>query len=263
MKVMRLRYPGACSACSVRVAAGETAGYDASTRSVTCAVCLARSGAEVDFGQAGDSAHAIYEKKVTRREERVRAAHPRLGNLILKLNGVPASTRAWETGARGERYLARQLDGVDDVVVLHDRRIPGSKANIDHVVVGANGVYVIDAKHYTGLIDVRSTGPFGLGERRLYVGRRNCTSLATKMATQVDAVRTALTTLAEAAAVGVTPVLCFVKGEWPLLFPPDRYGDVLIEGERSVCRLIRTPGPVDASLRELVARHLALRLAPA
>ncbi|MEO6532232.1 MAG: nuclease-related domain-containing protein [Pseudolysinimonas sp.] len=31
---------------------------------------------------------------------------------------------------------------------LRDRRIPGSKANIDHVVRAPRGVFVIDAKRY-------------------------------------------------------------------------------------------------------------------
>lgn len=32
----------------------------------------------------------------------------------------------------------------------HDRRIPPTRANIDHIVIAPTGVYVIDAKNYTG-----------------------------------------------------------------------------------------------------------------
>ncbi len=42
--------------------------------------------------------------------------------------------------------------------VLHDRRIPGSKANIDHIVVGPAGVFAIDTKRYTGKIERRDHG---------------------------------------------------------------------------------------------------------
>jgi hypothetical protein len=35
-------------------------------------------------------------------------------------------------------------------VLLHDRRIPGTRANIDHLAVTPTGVYVIDTKKYQG-----------------------------------------------------------------------------------------------------------------
>jgi Nuclease-related domain len=34
--------------------------------------------------------------------------------------------------------------------VLHDLAIPGTQANIDHLVIGPGGVLVIDSKHYRG-----------------------------------------------------------------------------------------------------------------
>jgi hypothetical protein len=38
-------------------------------------------------------------------------------------------------------------------VVLHDLAVPGSPANIDHLVIGPSGVFVIDSKQWTGSID--------------------------------------------------------------------------------------------------------------
>ena len=60
----------------------------------------------------------------------------------------PHSTVAWAYGANGERALGNLLDPLRDegLAVLHDRRIPGSKANIDHVVIAPWGVFVVDAK---------------------------------------------------------------------------------------------------------------------
>lgn len=263
MKTMRLRYAGTCATCGTAVGAGETAGYDVASKTVACMACLARTGVEVDLGTAGASARAVYERKTARREQRIRAAHPRLGGLILALTDEPQSTRAWATGGRGESYLGAKLDAVPGATVLHDRRIPGTKANIDHIAVAPSGIYVIDAKNYTGRIELRSTGPFGLGDKRLYVGRRDCTSLAEKMPRQIDAVRRATAGLTESRDVPVIGVLCFVKGDWPLLFPPDRYGEVRIEGEGSTSRLLASPGAVRPEQRSVIARHLALRLPPA
>jgi hypothetical protein len=62
--------------------------------------------------------------------------------------------RAWRRGARGERQTARLLDrlGHDGSRVFHDLAMPGSPANIDHLVVGPSGVFVIDSKQWTGSV---------------------------------------------------------------------------------------------------------------
>ena len=49
----------------------------------------------------------------------------------------------------------------DTVIALHDRRVPKGRANIDHIVIGAAGVYVVDAKHYKNAkISIRRSGGF-------------------------------------------------------------------------------------------------------
>ena len=62
--------------------------------------------------------------------------------------------RAWQRGAHGERRTARLLDRLtrDGYVVVHDLAVPGSPANIDHLVIGPSGVFVIDSKQWTGSI---------------------------------------------------------------------------------------------------------------
>lgn len=69
---------------------------------------------------------------------------------LLALSDDPQSTTAWAVGAQGEGLLAKRLDGLADqgVLTLHDPRIPGTRANIDHIAIAAPGVYVIDAKRY-------------------------------------------------------------------------------------------------------------------
>ena len=60
----------------------------------------------------------------------------------------PAATLAWRHGAEGERRTARLLAPLErrGYQVFHDLAVPGSAANVDHVVVGPSGVYVIDSK---------------------------------------------------------------------------------------------------------------------
>lgn len=64
----------------------------------------------------------------------MRDKHPHLGRLSLVLGGEPRHETSWSRGADGEAYVAESLGKRlnQDVVVLHDRRIPRSHANIDH-----------------------------------------------------------------------------------------------------------------------------------
>lgn len=58
----------------------------------------------------GASLRREREKRVTAREGRVRAKHPRIGGLILAVTDEPASTRAFATGAVGEEKIAASLE---------------------------------------------------------------------------------------------------------------------------------------------------------
>jgi len=70
---------------------------------------------------------------------------------LLRFRPSPA-TVAWRHGAEGERRTARLLAPLErhGYQVFHDLAVPGSPANVDHVVVGPTGVYVIDSKRYRG-----------------------------------------------------------------------------------------------------------------
>lgn len=68
------------------------------------------------------------------------------------------NAEAFERGAAGEESTARALAALPetDWRVFHDVRWPGRRyANIDHVVVGPSGVFVIDTKAWSGEVEVR------------------------------------------------------------------------------------------------------------
>jgi Nuclease-related domain len=53
----------------------------------------------------------------------------------------------WLRGAQGEVATARLLSRLPRrFVVLHDRHAPGSRGNLDHIVIGPSGVWVVDSK---------------------------------------------------------------------------------------------------------------------
>jgi hypothetical protein len=73
---------------------------------------------------------------------------------------VSLETSAWGRGAAGERRTARLLRRLEQRgwVVLHDLAVPGSRANIDHLVIGPGGVVVVDSKQYRGRLQLDSHG---------------------------------------------------------------------------------------------------------
>lgn len=60
----------------------------------------------------------------------------------------------FEQGAEGEAETARVLATLPPGwTVLHDLRWPGRRlANVDHVVIGPSGIFVIDSKNWTGRV---------------------------------------------------------------------------------------------------------------
>jgi hypothetical protein len=71
-----------------------------------------------------------------------------------------ADILAWRRGAAGERRTARLLAALErrGWAVLHDLAIPGTQANIDHLVIGPGGVIVVDSKRYRGRLRLDRDG---------------------------------------------------------------------------------------------------------
>jgi Nuclease-related domain len=144
-----------------------------------------------------------HDRRAAKHEARIEARWElgRIGRFVKAITTEPQSTRAWAIGAWGEEKLAEALAGIDGLQVLHDRRVRGTRGNIDHIAIAPAGVFVVDAKAYQGLIEIRNRGWFFRPDWRLTVGRRDKSKLARNMAWQVDAVRPAL----EAAGIDPLP----------------------------------------------------------
>lgn len=226
-KRMRLRYAGRCRLCGTELAAKTEAIYKRTTKTVRCLDCSTaaiesddptpepESDGILDVGTPGASARREFDRRQSNREERIRSKHPKLGGLILALSDDPQSTKAWDVGAVGEERVGTRLNQLasESLLVLHDRRIPGSRANIDHIAVAATGVYVIDPKRYKGRPSLKIEG--GLLRPRVekvLVGSRDCTKLVDGVLKQVDVVRGVV-----GDEVPVHGVLCFVNADWPLI----------------------------------------------
>lgn len=291
-KRMRLRYAGTCARCGAALEAKAWAFYDRASKTVRCVECpgepVASPGADsltveptaptvrestvleaepvldVSDGIAGGSALREYERRSAAREERVRAEHPRIGGLLLAMFDDPQSTRAWASGAMGEQRLGEMLAKVTGPTlrILHDRRIPGSRANIDHIVVCPAGVFVVDAKRYRDKRpELRVEGGW-LRPRveTLLVGGRDRTSLVDGVLKQVGLVVGAL---ADELGAPVRGVLCFVDGDWPLIGGAFSTRDVDVVWPRKLAAMLATPGPLDETAIAALHQRLARAFPPA
>lgn len=266
-RFLQLRYAATCADCQQTLAPKTRAWWDSEGKTAVCEGCRAAPGAEAASPSAasvaGGSAARHYERKVAKRHASIRARYPRLGGVILALTDEPQSTRAWAKGAIGERKLGASLDQLasSGAVLLHDRRIPGSMANIDHLAVTPSGVWVIDAKRYAGQVQKRDVGGWFSSDIRLYVGRRDCTKLVAGMAKQVAAVREALGV--EGADVPVRPVLCFVDAEWGLFAKPFEVDGVLVTWSKALRERLARTEPCSVADVCGTAERLASTLPPA
>lgn len=163
---------------------------------------------------------------------------------------------AWRKGAEGEQAVGRALDKLPSSRALHDLRIPGSRANIDHILIAPTGVWTIDAKNYTGKLETRRRG------QELWVKGRNRSKLL-EQARRQTAIVTDVLAAAGSGAVPVRPALCFLGVEWPLLFTPRHAADVALLSPRRLSKLTVGTPTLSANEIEHVAGVLARELRPA
>jgi Nuclease-related domain len=122
---------------------------------------------------------------------------------------VSRDAGAWRLGAKGERRTARILARLrrDGFVAFHDLAVPGSPANVDHLVIGPTGVFVIDSKLYRGTVRVGFDG-------RLWYGGRSLDRVLGTLWWEAQQVADALAVGPE---IRVHPVLCMHETRLPWL----------------------------------------------
>lgn len=169
-----------------------------------------------------------------------------------KSERLAKSAEKWERGAEGEEATARALGVLPaaEWTVFHDRRWPGRKlANVDHVVVGPPGVFVIDSKNWTGKVEVRDQ-----------VLRQNGYKREREVASAAEsAIAISLVTPDLSAGLAV-PVLCFVREE-----PLSGWArDVMVCSTANVVAMLKSRPPrLDEAQRRQICVGLDLALAQA
>lgn len=191
--------------------------------------------------------------------EQVAAAQARATKYRLRAERADRVAGEWERGRQGEAALAEVMAPLasDGYYHLGDRRLPGSDGNIDHVLVGPAGVFVIDAKSWTGELRV-------LGGTLRQNGHRRDQHIERLRAQALGVVTVLEAAMGERRPL-VRPVICFIEGaEIAARVVIDRVhllnaGD-LVAFARSIPRALDQPG-IDEVMRSLLER-LPARTAP-
>jgi hypothetical protein len=138
-------------------------------------------------------------------------------------------------------------------VVLHDRRVPRSRVNIDQIAVARSGIWVINSKRYAGKVYVSK--PL-FGPVKLTIAGRDRTKLVEGLTKQLA--------LAEAVMPDIAPgvpargALCFVDADFPVLGKLTFNGYPLL-ATKSLARRINAKGPVSGEEVPLIAARIAKR----
>jgi nuclease-like protein len=263
-----VKYDGPCSMCGTTLRAGTEAVWDRRLRKMHCIECPAEATPDsspppLEVGVAGGSARREYDRRQAKREAELKSRWGnRVGGWINRFADEPQSIRAWGLGAYGEELLGDALAAVEGLYILSDRRVRGTRGNIDHLVVAPAGVFVVDAKYMEGLVEVRNYGGLFRSERRLTVNRRNKSQLARNMSWQVDAVVEALNAHDLEVGCPVAPILCFVQARWPFFGAPTQFEGVYLESERSIVKRLALPVVHSPAESEYLAGILADEFPP-
>jgi len=218
-------------------------------------------------GTGGAAARREYERRKAKDDAALAQIHAfwLAANRFFYPDGKQ-TTHAWKVGAEGEERLARLLEELMEDRVgypLHDRRMPKSRGNIDHLFVGPGGVFVIDAKHFKGAdISVeRVGGLFGPRRDLLKVNGRERPKLLAGVLAQAEAVANVLEQ-ARVREAPVVSVLCFVDGLLPARKSKRTAQGVKLITLKGTRDYLTAEGPLSEEQRHTVAMTLHTAMPP-
>lgn len=140
---------------------------------------------------------------------------------------------------------------MEAAIILHNRRMPEGRGDIDYIAIAPTGVYVVDTKDWKGKVEIAR--PW-FGTPKLLINRRDCTKLLEGLKRQIACVRAALDPANN--EIPIRGALCFTRADLPWLGTQELRGHLLLY-RKALAKRINGQGPLDAVEIERIARHLA------
>lgn len=152
-------------------------------------------------------------------------------------------------GAKGEEWVAHELGFLpSEYTVFNGLVLGGGQQNLDHVVIGPPGLFVVETKNWRGSVEFREGRLFCDGQEP---SRPPIRQVKAATAELVEALESAGIT-----NVPVQPVLCFISTELPEEVM-NVNGVVICTGERLYGVLRESfQEPVAVDIRENVVKEL-------
>jgi Nuclease-related domain len=214
-KLLSVQRPGVCRSCGFELRVGTEAWYDTVAERFECASC----------------AGSVFQGVERRSRSRIAKVAKFFGDSDVSSDGAERVHR--------ERMLSVHLHTElgHRAVVLDDRKVPGTKVQIDHIVIAPSGVWVVDANEYDGRVERRDVGGWFKVDERLYVAGKDRTSLVDGIDRQVMAVEQVLAK----EGLDLIPVhaaLCFVNSEWGWFAKPFSLNGVWVTWATKLTELV-------------------------
>ncbi|MFA9444468.1 NERD domain-containing protein [Egicoccus sp. AB-alg6-2] len=104
------------------------------------------------------------------KERELAAGKSRAKQLIERVFDARTDERSWRRGAEGEEVVARRLERLPRPwAVVHDLTVGRRGANLDHLVLGPAGIFVLNTKNLTGCLTVYDHAVLQNGHKTAFV----------------------------------------------------------------------------------------------
>jgi hypothetical protein len=234
-KLVTVDRPNLCSSCQHDVEVGTLAWLDTTTNRFECARCRSQG--------------PVVERR----------SSSRLNRIARFFTDTESSDGAERVGREPMLALHLRSELVGRAVVFDNRKVPGTKCHIDHLVIAPSGVWVVDANEFDGRVERRDVGGWFKVDERLYVAGKDRTHLVDGIDRQVIAVENVLANEG-LDGVPVHAALCFVNSEWGWFAKPFSLNGVWVAWAEKLTELILDWNALPNTEVDRLARVVGARL---
>ncbi len=249
MQLIVLRSRALCQSCRSKLPPRTEAWWDESTAEATCSTCR-RLGQAVEapvlrLAPPGMGKRSLHE----------------LGHSGLLLTSAhdaePEAAEVLDRGDMGEGRIGQMLEAarIHGIEVLHGLTVSPPQVVVDHLVIAANGVWVVHAvPALDGKLERRDLGDWFTSDQRLFIADADRSDLLAASQERTNGVASLLQA-SEFTAVVVRGVLCFEMVQPGWVTAPFVLDGTTITWRRHLVEPMLTPVVLGTETRQALTRH--------